>query len=465
MPKQSSNIHFEISERKVLLRLFDILVIGIALYSLSNFSAFDYFKIDETHWRWLLVLVIYIMGFGTVFELYDLKKSSKIETVSIAIILTASVTVLVYLLTPFFTPILPDNRIQILYFYLAILLPLLAWRLAYISFISTPRFYKRALLIGEISSIKVVVDAFKAADPNYQIIGFINCEIEQEDAIKYKGIPEFNASQIQNIIDEENISEILVASYNSETIAPKIYVDLINLLEKGYPIRDYTKVYEEMAYRVPVQFIGKDFYKNFPFNRNNKNKLFLAYRYVFDVLLSVIGILFSLLILPFILIGNVIGNRGPLLYSQERVGKNGKPFKIYKFRSMVKNAEANGAVWATKNDSRVTTFGRFLRTTRLDELPQLINILKGDMSIIGPRPERPVFVNELSQVMPFYNTRHIVKPGLTGWAQVKSRYGSSIDDSLVKLQYDLYYIKHRSFVLDFSIIIKTLSTVIFFRGQ
>ncbi|WP_290701880.1 sugar transferase [Lacinutrix sp.] len=464
MSKQS-NIHFEISERKILLRLFDILSIGIALYGFSCFSGFDYFIIDESHWRWLVVLVIYIMGFGTVFELYDLKKSSKIETVASAILLTTSVTVLVYFLTPYYTPVLPDNRIQILYFYLAILFPLLVWRLAYITFIASPRFYKSALLIGETSSIEAIIMAMKIADPNYQIIGFINCEAEREEPIKFKGITEFKPSQVHEIIAKENISEIVVASYNSETITPSIYADLTTLLERGYPIREYTQVYEDMSYRVPVQFIGKDFYKYFPFSKNSKNKFYLAYGRVFDIVLSVFGILCSLLVLPFIIIGNAIGNRGPLLYSQERVGKNGKSFKIFKFRSMVTNAEAGGAVWAKKNDARVTTFGRFLRTTRLDELPQLINIIKGDMSIIGPRPERPMFVNELAQVIPFYHTRHIVKPGLTGWAQVKARYGSSINDSLVKLEYDLYYIKHRSFLLDFNIFIKTLSTVIFFRGQ
>ncbi|WP_452224266.1 sugar transferase [Lacinutrix chionoecetis] len=464
MSKQSS-IHFEISERKILLRLFDLLFIGCAIYGLSYFTGFDYFKIDESNWRWLIVLMLYITGFGTVFELYDLRKSSKIETVSSAIIVTTSVTVLVYLLTPFFTPTLPENRIQILYFFLAILLPLLTWRLAYITFVASPRFYKRALLVGETASVEAIVESFRTADPYYQIIGFINCEPEKEENIKYKGIAEYHPNQIHDILNKENISEIVVASYNSETISPSIYVDLITLLERGYPIREYTQVYEEMAYRVPVQFIGKDFYKHFPFSRNNKNKLYLAYRRLFDVLLSIVGLACSLIFLPFIVIGNAIGNRGPLLYSQERVGKNGKTFQIYKFRSMVTNAEAGGAVWAKKNDSRVTAFGRFLRTTRLDELPQLINILKGHMSIIGPRPERPMFVNELSQIIPFYHTRHIVKPGLTGWAQVKARYGSSIDDSLVKLQYDLYYIKHRSFLLDFNIIVKTLSTVIFFRGQ
>jgi lipopolysaccharide/colanic/teichoic acid biosynthesis glycosyltransferase len=174
---------------------------------------------------------------------------------------------------------------------------------------------------------------------------------------------------------------------------------------------------------------------------------------------------FGLFFLPFILFGNLIGNRGDLIYTQERVGKNGIIFKIYKYRTMIKNAEVNGAVFTSINDSRITSFGKFLRKTRLDEFPQFINILKGDMSIIGPRPERPVFVDEIAEVMPFYETRHVVKPGLTGWAQVNYSYGDSIDDSLVKLQYDLYYIKHRSIFLDINIIIKTFSTVLFYRGQ
>jgi lipopolysaccharide/colanic/teichoic acid biosynthesis glycosyltransferase len=132
---------------------------------------------------------------------------------------------------------------------------------------------------------------------------------------------------------------------------------------------------------------------------------------------------------------------------------------------MIKNAEKNGAVFSTKNDKRITTFGKFLRKSRLDEFPQFINILKGDMAVIGPRPERPVFVREIADIMPFYETRHVIKPGLTGWAQVNYSYGATIEDSLIKLQYDLYYIKHRSIFIDINIIIKTLSTVVFYRGQ
>ena len=161
----------------------------------------------------------------------------------------------------------------------------------------------------------------------------------------------------------------------------------------------------------------------------------------------------------------MLGNRGPLLYFQDRVGQNGKLFTILKLRTMVKNAESNGAQWAQKSDRRITPFGKILRNTRIDEIPQCINILKGEMSLIGPRPERPVFVKELSQKIAFYDIRHVVKPGLTGWAQVRGRYVNSVDDTLEKLQYDLFYIKHRNLFLDLNILLKTISTVIYYRGQ
>ncbi|WP_341214792.1 sugar transferase [uncultured Wocania sp.] len=461
----NSSIHFNISERKVLLRIFDIVSVLGVLYFVSNTFNFNYFTITQENWTWIFVLMLYISVFGTIFELYDLQKSSKIETVSANIVLTVSITVLFYFLTPFFTPILPDNRLQILYFYFAILFALIVWRLAYITFVVSPRFYKKVLIVGETSNIESIVEAFNIADPNYKIVGFINCETNKTDKVKFKDIVEYSPKQIYQVIKDENISEVVIASYNSETITSTIYKDLITLLEGGFPIKEYTQVYEDMMQRIPVQFVGKDFYKYFPFSRSNQNKLYLFFHRFFDLIISVIGIFAGIILLPFILLGNSIANRGSLFYSQERIGKNGNLFRIIKFRTMVKNAEKEGAVWAKKNDARITTFGKFLRNSRLDEIPQFWNILMGDMSLIGPRPERPYFVRELSQVLPFYETRHIIKPGLTGWAQVKTRYGSSVDDSLLKLQYDLYYIKHRSFFLDANILVKTLSTIIFFRGQ
>ena len=458
-------IHFEISERKILLRLVDVIAIFIGLYAIGYSFEFDYFTITKENWTWSLVLALYITLFGTIFELYDLQKSSKLDTVFRNIILTASITVLFYLLTPIITPFLPEKRLQIVYFYIAIIVSLFLWRLIYITFFASPRFYKKVIILGEISNIENVVKTISESDPNYKIVGFVNSENPNENPVKFTGLVEYLPDALPIIIEAENISEIVVAITDPNNITSQIYNQLAFLLEQGFPIREYTQVFEEITKRVPVQFVGKDFYKYFPFSRSSQNKLYISYHRAMDIVFSIFGLGFGIILLPFILLGNLIGNRGPLFYTQERIGKYGKSFKIIKFRTMVTTAEADGVSWAEENDSRVTTFGRLLRNTRIDEIPQFINVIKGEMSVIGPRPERPYFVKELSQIIPFYETRHTIKPGLSGWAQVKSRYGSTVDDSLIKLQYDLYYIKHRSFFLDVDIIIKTLSTIIYYRGQ
>jgi len=458
-------IHFEISERKVLLRLLDILAALAGLYTIGYTFQFDYFTVTKEQWVWSLVLGLYITVFGTIFELYNLKQSSRLDTTFRNIVLTVSVTVLFYLLTPIITPVLPNQRIQIVFFYLAIIGSIFLWRIAYTTFISSPRFYKRVLVLGEVSNVENIVNTISKSDPNYKIVGFINSDASKRDTVRFKGLTEFSADNLQDVIEKEGISEIVIAIYNAENITPQIYNELTLLLKIGFTIREYTQVFEEITKRVPVQFVGQDFYKYFPFSRSNQNKLYIIYHRLMDIIFSVVGILFGIILLPLVLLGNLIANRGKLFYTQKRIGKHGKPFTMIKFRTMVANAEKNGAKWAEKNDFRVTPFGRFLRNSRLDEIPQFINILKGDMSIIGPRPERPIFVNELSKIIPFYETRHTIKPGLSGWAQVNSRYGSSVEDSLIKLQYDLFYIKHRSFFLDINILVKTLNTMIYYRGQ
>jgi lipopolysaccharide/colanic/teichoic acid biosynthesis glycosyltransferase len=250
---------------------------------------------------------------------------------------------------------------------------------------------------------------------------------------------------------------------SSET--PSLIQDILQLLHRGFIIREYTQVYESNTYRIPIQHFDTDFYRYFPFSRSNTNQLYLSFVKILEIIGSILGVIATLFLIPFVALGNALGNKGSLFYSQIRVGKNGILIKIYKFRTMKSDAENNGAAFCIKDDIRVTPFGKFMRKTRIDEFPQFINILKGEMAIIGPRPERPVFVAELVKVMPFYETRHVVKPGLTGWAQVNYSYGESIEESLIKLQYDLYYIKHRSILLDLNIVIKTLSTVLFYRGQ
>jgi exopolysaccharide biosynthesis polyprenyl glycosylphosphotransferase len=461
----NKGIHFEVSERKILLRILDVLAVLGVLYVIGYSFEFDYFTITKENWTWSVVLVVYLSIFGSVFELYDLQKASQLDTVFRNVIFTVSVTVLFYLLTPIITPFLPEKRIQIIYFYLAIISSMFLWRLIYITFFVKSRFYKKVVILGEISNIDNVVKTISESDSNYKIIGFINSEKLEIDTIKFKGLIEFSPEDLPRIIKTKKVSELIVAITNPNNITAQIYNQLTLLLEQGLTIREYTQVFEEITKRVPVQFVGKDFYKYFPFSRSNQNKFYLFYHRAMDIVFSIIGIVLGIILTPFIIIGNLLGNRGSLFYTQERIGKYGKSFKIVKYRTMIKNAEKGGMAWAVKNDKRVTAFGRFLRNTRLDEIPQFINVLKGEMSIIGPRPERPFFVKELSVIIPFYETRHTIKPGLSGWAQVNSRYGSTVEDSLNKLQYDLYYIKHRNFFLDINIIVKTLSTVIYYRGQ
>ena len=461
----NKKMHFEISERKVLLKILDVIWVLFILYCISSIFDFNYFTFSASNYYWTIVLAIYINIFGSVFEMYNLQVASNQFQIIRSIILTTSTIVLVYLLTPIYTPELPNNRLQILYFFIAILLSLMSWRIFYVKFLASHRFVKNAIIVCDKEQLEELVNGIEKVDPHYKFIGFVNSDSEDNFKMKFNAIKNIKKEDLEKYVRTNSISEIVIASQKTEGITVSLYNQLIHLLENGFIIREYTQVYEAITQRIPVQYVSRDFYRYFPFSRSNQNHLYLLVTRIIEILFSIIGISFGVLLFPLILIGNAIGNRGKLFYTQERVGKNGAIFEIYKYRTMVKNAEKDGAVFSTSGDNRITPFGKFMRKTRMDEFPQFINILKGNMAIIGPRPERPIFVNEIAEVMPFYETRHVVKPGLTGWAQVNYSYGDSIEDSLVKLQYDLYYIKHRSIFLDINIIIKTFSTVLFYRGQ
>jgi exopolysaccharide biosynthesis polyprenyl glycosylphosphotransferase len=457
------DIHFEVSERKVLLRIFDVVFVLLSLYLVAIIFEFDYFNISKTNFYWTFVLGLYLNIIGSIFEMYNLQVASSQFQVVKSIILTSSTTVLVYLLTPIYTPILPTNRIQILIFFVSIFVALFSWRMIYVRFFASNRFSKKVILICDNDQVKELVKGLESADPHYKVLGFVNSDSSNET--KLNNVKNIDITNLEKFVKENSISEIVIASQKTDGISITLYNQLIHLLENGYIIREYTQVYESLTYRIPVQYVSRDFYRYFPFSRSNQNHFYILFVRLLEIITAIIGLAFGVILIPIVIIGNIIGNKGKLFYTQERVGKNGKVFNIVKFRTMIKDAENEGAVFATLNDTRVTPFGKILRKSRIDEFPQFYNILKGDMAVIGPRPERPVFVDEIAAVMPFYETRHVIKPGLTGWAQVNYSYGETIDDSLIKLQYDLYYIKHRSIFLDFNIMFKTLSTILFYRGQ
>lgn len=235
------------------------------------------------------------------------------------------------------------------------------------------------------------------------------------------------------------------------------------LLCSGIHVIEVSHLSEELTGKIPISVINEGWFVE---NLREFNKRgFEIFKRILDVTVAVVLGVPTLLLFPLVALTIKLDSSGPILFRQKRMGKGGRVFEIAKFRTMVHDAEREGAQWAIVGDGRITRVGDFLRKTRIDELPQLWNVLKGEMSLVGPRPERPEFVKELAQKVPFYETRHLVKSGLTGWAQINFRYGASVDDAREKLQYDLFYIKNRSVPLELSILIKTVASMLRYEGR
>lgn len=454
--------YLDVSERKLLLRFLDITVIFLTLLITYKYLNYTYIEIKNALiLQWLSVLGLYFLLFGEIFQLYNITISNDRYLVVKSIVLTTVFTTLFYVFSPYITPSLPVNRLEILYLLLIMSVPVFIWRFLYISFLFSPKYFKNIIVIGESKNTESLLKLIQ-----YKNIHKVLAYISNKEISGFANYYHTMDVSLLELVAKEPVSELVVSTKGfSDKEILDLNKHLIPLFKTGINIKSFDKYYEEVTDSVPQDYLNNEFYQNINFSENNDNRFYLFVNSLIDVVVSSIGLAIFICFLPLILIGNLVANRGPLFYLQERVGKKGKSFKIIKLRSMVPNAEKNGAVWATKNDVRITSFGKFLRNTRLDEAPQFINILKGDMNLIGPRPERPEFVQNLEEAIPFYGIRHVVRPGLTGWAQVNYPYASTIEDQETKLRYDLYYIKERNFFLDFKIIIKTITTVLFFRGQ
>lgn len=269
--------------------------------------------------------------------------------------------------------------------------------------------------------------------------------------------------EIDTAIRHHDAHDVIVAGVGN--LPPEVLNALIALKHRGVRVHDLAVVYQALSGRIALELVDDVYFLRHPaFTRDVRPFLSNALR-VLDVIVSAILFVLSLPLWLFAAIAIKVTMPGPVFFSQERVGKSGTPYTVYKFRSMALDAERDGPRWATEGDPRVTPVGKVLRRTRIDELPQIINVLRGDMSLVGPRPERPFFVNQLSEVLPHYDLRALIRPGLTGWAQVNYRYGSSTDDARMKLSYDLYYIQERSVTLFALTLLKTVTTVLLKPGS
>lgn len=336
------------------------------------------------------------------------------------------------------------------------------WRFMFAEIKHLPRFHSRAVIVGVNPAGEIVARELQnSRSADISILGYIG---ENTDEQEYQGaLPILGDGSALRYLAYHGLIDMIIITleYGKN---PGLLKDATDAAQFGISVLPMAVVYENSTGKIPVEYVGDQWYAALQ-SEQILSPFYLFWKKALDLTFSVCGLLILCPILPLIALIIYLDSPGSIFYSQERVGFRGKVFHIYKFRTMRPDAEKEGhEIWAAASDQRRTRVGRIMRATHFDEIPQLFNILRGDMSLIGPRPERAAFVKELEKTIPFYGHRLAVKPGLTGWAQVKYRYGRSGNDSLIKLQYDLYYIKRQSFMLDLFIILKTVGEVLSLRG-
>ena len=454
-----------VSKRLIMLIFGDLLIVNgsiflSAILRLGLNAGWGY--IQSNPWSFILTGWIYIITFFSM-ELYDIRKDFKsignVMTITLASTSAFVITTLLF----YMNWSLRIGRGVFILNGILIILFIIGWRILYSYFLEQPIFKRNALIVGAGWAGKTILQEINRSQKSgLRMVGFID-----DDPLK-KGKLVEGASVLgdRDSIDEvirQNDVDLIIAAITHEKHADLIKA-LINCSWKGIDIIDMPAIYEQLTGKIPFKHINNMWMLHIAIG---KPKLYS--RLIKPVLEAIIALILFVLLIPVMVVLAIVikyDSRGRIFYTQERVGKDGRKFTIMKFRTMAENAESlTGAVYAADNDPRITKIGRFLRKWRLDEIPQLLNVIKGDMSLVGPRPEREVFIREFEEKIPFYTQRLLVRPGLTGWAQVKFPYASSIEQTEEKLQYDLYYIKNMSFILDFVVFLKTIRVVLFGKGK
>ncbi len=461
-------LQLRISERRLLLMAGDVAAVAISVLialAIWAFVARESFDLAFIWPRsiWFVILIPLWLLLAGANDFYDLRiVATRLATLQRLILITIQMLV-IYLLIFFFATPLALPRLFIFYYAVAVFIFISIFRLLNAWLTGWFSVRRRVLIVGTDWAAMTMIGAIgRYAHRLYDIRGVI---AEADDVLKdICDVPVVGRGKdILPLVYVEQISELIVTS--TRELSGDTFQGVMDAYEHGVAIVPMPLLYERITGQVPVEHIINNWAVVLPTDGNTAFNPYLTLKRLIDIILSLLGMAVFLLLLPLLSLLIRLDSPGSIFYSQERMGLNGRTFRIYKFRSMRQDAEAvGGAQFSRPGDSRVTRIGRFMRKTRLDELPQIYNILRGDMSIVGPRPERPEHVRRLTEKIPFYRTRHVIRPGLTGWAQVRYNYGSNDEDALVKLQYDLYYIRHQSLALDLSIMIRTVGKVLKMSG-
>jgi exopolysaccharide biosynthesis polyprenyl glycosylphosphotransferase len=458
------------SERQFILLLGDLIVAGIAMLVALYFWAmgdqwlvFSWQFLEERPPDWFFFLPFIWMLF--MLELYDGRRASRRADTIRGIGLAVAISTIFYLLIFFIADpgSLPRRGVAV-FISLAALLTF-GWRMLYIRIFTAPVFLRRVLIIGAGRAGSTIAEIIqKITPPPFRLVGFIDDD-PQKIGKKITKLPVLGDShKLLEIIESQQITDLVFAI--SGDMQPSLYSAILFAEEKGVEVTTMPKLYEDLLGRVPIAILPDDWLLRTFVDRSHASASYELIKRLMDLIVAIIGVFFLILLFPFISLLIVATDGLPIIYRQQRVGKSGFQFKLLKFRSMFRDAEKDGIPrFAEENDERVTTVGRFLRRSHLDELPQFINVLRGDISMVGPRAERPELAQQLEREVPFYRARLFVKPGVTGWAQINYHYAGNVEETAVKLEYDLYYIMHRHIVLDLMIIFRTLGAIIRFLGR
>ena len=438
-------------------------------------------QLAANHPEWFIFLNGLWLVLGSLLQVYDLERAGYPETAYQHVVAAGLGVLLIYNFTPYIPPYLPPSRAPLFVTLLAPLLLIIFGRTIYLGLLSGPAFRRRALILGAGWAGQAVYRALQEHGKTlYQVTGFIDDDplkqgklvgeaaAKESTGEEKKTKSSFSkvlggSDQLLEIIEGESINTLVLAV--THDISGELYQILTRCLQKEIEILPMPVLYEQLTGKVPVQHIGDHWSVAMPLDHPGTQLLWHAVKRLFDLFWASLGLLVLIPLFPFLALAIYLDSPGPIFYRQKRMGRNEEHYWVYKFRSMIPDAEQGEAVWAGENDPRVTRVGRLLRRTHVDEFPQFINILKGEMSVVGPRPERPEFVEELAEEIPFYRVRLAVKPGMAGWGLIHHGYGASVEDALEKLQYDLYYIKHQSLWLDIYILSRTFWDTITFGGR
>jgi sugar transferase (PEP-CTERM system associated) len=450
-----------------------VLIAGESCLLVGAVAAASYVRLGADTWRvlatenglWKALLIVGVCQLSLYYaDLYDLRGVGGVRDLTARLIEALGVTSLILAGIYFLAPDWIVGRGVFLISVAFMVTLIVAWRIvfAWLTQRVAPR--ERLLLVGtNAAAVDLARELFeRRQELGVEIVGFVDPDPARVGmAVLNPGVVGA-IDDIPQLVSKLSVDRVVVSLADARGKLPMDRLLDIRL-DSGVTFDHLASVYEEYTGKIAVENLRPSwliFSEGF-----RKTRVLMTAKRVLDVVFSAAGLVLGAPVMLLVAIAVRCTSSGPVLYHQQRVGRHGREFAAHKFRTMHEDAErATGPVWSIANDTRVTPIGGFLRRTRLDEMPQLWNVLIGDMSFVGPRPERPEFVRQLTEHIPFYGQRHVLKPGLTGWAQVRYTYGASVEDAIEKLQYDLYYIKNLSIALDFVIVLETIKTVLTRKG-